>query len=310
MAGWRIADIRRALVLGLVAAALVCPIASARSLRLATPVTVVRPAVGDGRRWIAWTETAGRLHVVDATTATQRTVEQPGCYAGAIAFGRLLSNCVSPEPGPRVLNLTSGATYAPPPGQPPQYTTGFDPFSDSFGDLGRYWLIGFRVSSDPHVQGHTVYLNLRDGHISQADGPRDLDTLGLDRLHGHCPTPNGPTPRYRLVFGALGARHALRLMSCATGRSKVISRCARGCQALGAPLNPDVLIWLQGRSAIHAIRPATGDQHVWVLPRPTPQNPPYVQAALGANRLFVSRPVPQTDGTTGWRIYTATVPRP
>jgi hypothetical protein len=297
-------------MLGLVAAALVSPSASARSLRLATPVTVVRPAVGDGQRWAACTQTVGQFHVVDAKNSTQRTVEQPGCYTDAITFGRLLSNCVSPDPGPRVFGLASGATYAPAPGQPPRYTNGFDPVNDSFGDLGRYWLIGFRMSPDPHVQGHPVYLDLRDGHISQADGPRDLDTPGVDRLHdGHCPAPNGPTPRYRLAFGALGAHHALRLMSCATGKSKVISQCARGCQSLGASLNPEVLIWLQGRSAVHAIRPATGDQHVWLLPRPAAQHPPYVQAALAANRLFVSRPVPQPDGTTGWRIYTTSVPR-
>jgi hypothetical protein len=295
---------------GLVAAALVSPSASARRLRPATPVPVVRPAVGDGQRWIAWTETVGRFHIVDTKNGTHRTIEQPGCYSDAITFGRLLANCVAPTPGPRVLNLAIGATYAPTPGQPPRYTTGFDPVSDSFGDLGRYWLIGFRMSSDPHVEGHTVYLNLRDGHISQADGPRDLDTPGLDRLHdGHCPTPNGPTPRYRLAFGAPGVRHPLRLMSCTTGKSKVISHCARGCQALGAALNPDVLVWLEGRSAIHAIRPASGDEHAWLLPRPAPQNPPFLQAALAANRLFVSRPVHQHDGTIGWRIYAATVPR-
>jgi hypothetical protein len=98
-------------------------------------------------------------------------------------------------------------------------------------------------------------------------------------------------------------------MSCATRTSKVISQCARGCYPLDGSLNSDVLRWLEGRTAIRTIRPATGNQHAWLLPRPAPQNPPYLQTALAANRLFVSRPIPQPDGTTGWRIYTATVPR-
>jgi hypothetical protein len=98
-------------MLGLVAAALVSPSASAPTLRLATPITVVRPAVGDGQRWIACTQTLGRLHVVDAKNSTQRTVEQPGSYVAAITFGRLLSNCVSPDPGPWVLNLATAAAY-------------------------------------------------------------------------------------------------------------------------------------------------------------------------------------------------------
>ncbi|MCW3048253.1 MAG: hypothetical protein JWO74_2537 [Solirubrobacterales bacterium] len=296
LSGGRIGEIGRALTLVLVAAALVCPSASARSLALATPVTVVGPAVGDGQRWVAWTQIVGRFQVVDAKDATQRTLEQPGCHADAISFGRLLANCVSPESGPRVLNLATGATYAPPPGQPP-YISGFDPSSDSFSDLGRYWLIGSRTSSDPHVHGHTIYLNFRDGHTSQADGLRDLDSPGLDRLHGgRCPALSGPTPRSRLVFGAPGARHALRVMSCATGKSKVISNCARWCYPLDGSLNSDVLVWLEGRTAIHAIRPATGDQHAWLLPRPASQAPPYVRAALAANRLFVSIPAPEPTG--------------
>ncbi len=284
--------------------------ASAGRLRLATPATTVRPAVSDGQRWVAWTVHPGQIGVIDVQRSAQQSIDQPGCYTDAIASGRLLINCASPSPGPRVLNLVNGSVYGPAPGQAPDYSSGFDPVNDSFGEIGRYWLSGFRMSPDPHVQGRPVYLNLRDGHTSQVDGPRDLDSVGLDRLaHHRCATPSGPTPRYRLVFGPLGAGHPLRLLTCASGKTRVISRCPRGCQSTGPNLDPKVLVWLQGRSAVHTISPANNTRHAWLLSPPASRNPPYVQATTTAGRLFVSKPTMQADGSTGWRIYTAPLSR-
>lgn len=262
------------------------------------------PAVGDGRRWLAWGSAPGLFTTKWVQLNRPDRLSEPGCTPPAdLAFGRLLTSCPSADGRslvPRVIDLQSGHVTEPAPDAVQD---------DSFGEIGRYWLIGSHQSSDPHVDPTAAYLNLRDGHASHIDGVRDIDTTGLDRLRADtpCDRPHGPNPRNQLRFGR-NRTTPLRLVSCRTGRASVVSSCPRGCHALGPGLDPDVAIWLEGRRTLRALRTADHRRYAWRLPRDATLGPPFPRLAQAHGHILISLPTSHPDTTITWSIYATDVP--
>jgi hypothetical protein len=224
------------------------------------------------------------LHVVEAKNATQRTVDQTGCYADAISFGRLLSNCVSPESGPRVLNLATGATYAPPPGQPP-YIAALTPpaaasaISAATGSSAsrelRPTCAGSHHLSEPPRRAHQPSGRTTRPRLSGPGPPprralpsakRSKATLS-PRVRRPRPTPRAQ--RHVLRHGKVERHEQMRPRVLPAGRK---SQLRRACLARGPHRDP--------HDTTRDRQPAR-----LAAPLPRPPEPPYLQAALAANPL-------------------------